>query len=91
MPRMVQKKGVEIKSVWVNGEYVQGPVEAIKMPTVEEPFWRIDLKNGDFLMVTGQVIVRQGPNPLSGLSDEEFPKRFETIQSEIEALQKGTV
>ena len=91
MPSVVQKKDVEIKSVWVNGEYIQGPVEAVKMPTMGEPFWRINLKNGDFLMVTGHVIVKQGPNPLSELSGGELPKRFDTIQKEVEALQNKTV
>ena len=77
-----------MENVWINGEYIQGPVEAVKMPTMGEPFWRIDLKNGDFLTVTGHVIVKQGPNPLSDLSDDQLPKRFDTLQKEIEALQK---
>jgi len=88
MPSVVQKKDIEIKSVWVNGEYIQGPIEAVKVPTMGEPFWRIDLKDGDFLVVTGHVIVKQGPNPLSGLSDDALPQRFDTLQNEFEALQK---
>ena len=60
-PISESSKESEIKSVWANGEYIIGPIEAVSPPTGESPYWKIRFKGGDILWVTGQVVVKQGP------------------------------
>ncbi len=66
MPKVVKKKvskkeEIEIKSVWVNGEFVSGTVEKVIPPTAQRPYWQIWSDDGSFLTVTGQVVVKEGP------------------------------
>ncbi|MGA2516892.1 MAG: hypothetical protein ABSG44_10095 [Thermodesulfobacteriota bacterium] len=56
-----KSKNLEIKSVWANGEDVIGPIEAVSTPTGELPYWKITLKDGSLVNITGQVIVKWGP------------------------------
>ncbi len=66
MPKTVKKKvrkkeEIEIKSVWVNGEFVSGAVDKVIPPTAQRPYWQIWSDDGSFLTVSGQVVVKEGP------------------------------
>lgn len=61
MEKIIEKEGLEFKSAWANGEYVPGSVRSVGLPSGENPYWKIELKSGDTLYVTGQVIVKRGP------------------------------
>ena len=54
-------KVMEVKSVWANGEDIIGPIETVSTPTGELPYWKITLKDGNLVHITGQVIVKWGP------------------------------
>lgn len=60
MEPVSKKKEMEVKSVWANGEDVIGPIEAVSAPTAELPYWKITLKDGSHVHITGQVIVKWG-------------------------------
>ncbi len=64
MPKAVKKAKkveMEIKSVWVNGEFVTGTIKKVICPTTQKPYWQIWSDDGSFLTVTGQVVVKEGP------------------------------
>ncbi len=64
MPKVVKKAKkveMEIKSVWVNGEFVTGTIKKVIPPAAQKPYWQIWSDDGSFLTVTGQVVVKEGP------------------------------
>ena len=61
MEPVSKRKEMEVKSVWANGQDVIGPIETVSTPTGELPYWKITLKDGNLLHITGQVIVKWGP------------------------------
>jgi hypothetical protein len=50
----------EFKLVMVNGERIMEPIFGVTSPNRENPYWKIWLKNGDIILASGQVLIRQG-------------------------------
>lgn len=85
MPKVIERKKMEVKSVKANGVDVTEPVRSFRLPTGSAPYWTILLESGDTLWITGQVVVKQGPkeDPYENLSDKEIKNRIAEISSQL--------